>query len=706
MDNILNAAQLSVLIKFLTDTKGIDDAAAKLTTFQGAAQEAGKIAATAFAAAGAAFIAFTAYSVKAAANWDEFTKNIQGNTGMTNAELDTMKQSVMALGSQSGESLNDLANGFMHIYDEGYSAADSTKILQAAMEGALVTGSNVTDVAKSLSLIMTDFGANANQAGDYMAKLQTIAQHGNLTLQDLSTNFSILAGVAHGVGISLNDVGAAYDNVTQTTGDASEAQTQVKELILSLSAPTSATKKEIDALSGGMGGLSSASKVTASSLELANNKLTIAKDKLAALSPSVKDYKDKLLSAQDSVLSTTASLDKLNSKASAGTKVMAEAGAKGIDLAYDFSAAGLKAKGFGGVMDDVAKATNGNISELKALFPNVRAFEGALTILSDKGKSYRDELKHIQDANGETLKKEYTDRLNDFNTAWARVKTNVQIVAIAYGDVLLPAFTSVVNYIASAIVPAAKTLSDWWKEHQKQIMAVANVIWNNLIVAFQFIWFTIQLAFIPVLKQLQQLWQDHHHAIILIAEVVGVALVAAIAGAIIVIGVLIQIVIGATNAILSFGNWAKNTLFDIGKATVTFGSVWQGLGALFMDVLKVMGDGFKSWVNSLIDGFNTIIKGIDSIGKAGGKGGLNIPTIPHFAGGVTNFGGGMAMLGENGPELAYLPQGTNVYTNSQTQQIMNNDKGATIVNYNTFNTPAAPQQLLARINYSLATIRG
>ena len=38
--------------------------------------------------------------------------------------------------------------------------------------------------------------------------------------------------------------------------------------------------------------------------------------------------------------------------------------------------------------------------------------------------------------------------------------------------------------------------------------------------------------------------------------------------------------------------------------------------------------------------------------------GLNLGTIPRLATGTRDFGGGWAMLGERGPELARLPRGT------------------------------------------------
>lgn len=44
--------------------------------------------------------------------------------------------------------------------------------------------------------------------------------------------------------------------------------------------------------------------------------------------------------------------------------------------------------------------------------------------------------------------------------------------------------------------------------------------------------------------------------------------------------------------------------------------------------------------------------------------------IPQFATGVTGFGGGMAIVGERGPELVTLGRGTNVVTNENTRRIV------------------------------------
>jgi len=56
------------------------------------------------------------------------------------------------------------------------------------------------------------------------------------------------------------------------------------------------------------------------------------------------------------------------------------------------------------------------------------------------------------------------------------------------------------------------------------------------------------------------------------------------------------------------------------------------------------------------------------------------PSPPKFAGGVTNFEGGWAMVGEKGPELVTLPRGSNVITNENTEKLMGGGAPVYVVN--------------------------
>jgi hypothetical protein len=61
---------------------------------------------------------------------------------------------------------------------------------------------------------------------------------------------------------------------------------------------------------------------------------------------------------------------------------------------------------------------------------------------------------------------------------------------------------------------------------------------------------------------------------------------------------------------------------------------------------------------------NALINGLNSIAGITGKKFATIAT------GTRNFAGGLALVGEQGPEMVYLPQGSAVSTAAKTQKIM------------------------------------
>jgi hypothetical protein len=89
---------------------------------------------------------------------------------------------------------------------------------------------------------------------------------------------------------------------------------------------------------------------------------------------------------------------------------------------------------------------------------------------------------------------------------------------------------------------------------------------------------------------------------------------------------------------------------------------------------------------------NSLINGIKS--KAGGIGGAVksaiggiLPEgvrklIPGFADGVRNFSGGLAVVGERGPELVNLPKGADVFTNEESRKMTAGGGGITIETMN------------------------
>lgn len=104
-------------------------------------------------------------------------------------------------------------------------------------------------------------------------------------------------------------------------------------------------------------------------------------------------------------------------------------------------------------------------------------------------------------------------------------------------------------------------------------------------------------------------------------------------------------------------------LFD--SIFTSVGTQLEALGKLLIQSgieIKFAKDAFKKL---LADPLASIAVGIGLVAlgallkSAVGK------SVPGFAGGVTNFGGGLALVGEQGPELVSLPRGSSVIPNNQ-----------------------------------------
>lgn len=98
---------------------------------------------------------------------------------------------------------------------------------------------------------------------------------------------------------------------------------------------------------------------------------------------------------------------------------------------------------------------------------------------------------------------------------------------------------------------------------------------------------------------------------------------------------------------------------------LTWGDVWNGIKNTVFAILSAILGEVKNKINGVIGIINGMISGANSVGdKVPGY--TKINTIPNLATGIDNFRGGMARVGEQGPENVYLPPGSSVTPYSPT----------------------------------------
>lgn len=152
------------------------------------------------------------------------------------------------------------------------------------------------------------------------------------------------------------------------------------------------------------------------------------------------------------------------------------------------------------------------------------------------------------------------------------------------------------------------------------------------------------------------------------------------------LGTLVATVAGAVGAIIGwFSRLPGNIANIVGSIQAWFAQLpdrimgaISSLGGKFVNFFSSIGQGAKNAVVGAIDGIGGAVRApvnfvidkvnglINSFNKLPGP---DIPNIPRLATGTQFFKGGLAMVGENGPELVQMPRGARVMNAQETQSV-------------------------------------
>lgn len=230
---------------------------------------------------------------------------------------------------------------------------------------------------------------------------------------------------------------------------------------------------------------------------------------------------------------------------------------------------------------------------------------------------------------------------NVTNALRPAIQVMMQVINTIRG-VLTPVINAIKPVVAGAI-NAIKSAFSQGGAAFNALKAVANVVVNAIIIAINLLALHIRVSIAIIRAAI--------HAAVAVFQFFKSAVVAAI-----------NRVKAVINTLKSVVNSVKNT----------WRSAWNGM--------KSVVSGFASGVVGKIKGMFSKLKsvftnGIKAIKKKWEnfknmfKGGFNI-SLPRFAKGVKNFGGGPAVVGEHGPEIVTLPKGSSVIPNHESKKLV------------------------------------
>jgi hypothetical protein len=203
----------------------------------------------------------------------------------------------------------------------------------------------------------------------------------------------------------------------------------------------------------------------------------------------------------------------------------------------------------------------------------------------------------------------------------------VGTLAIAIGALTWPilAVIAATALIAVVIYKNWGSITAFIHKHAKAISQVIHVVWAGIKIATKIAWDLIKARVITPVQ------------------------------------VMAKVVIGIVKFIAKYWKVTWQTMKDV------FSGLWNGLVAIAKPPLNLI----IGLLNLVITAIDAVIHGFNMI-----PGVPDLPSIPHIpqlAAGTASFAGGLALVGERGPELVGLPRGSSVYSNAASRRMGGGD---------------------------------
>jgi len=125
-----------------------------------------------------------------------------------------LKEGVVSLGAETGESFETLNKGLFDLISAGVKAEDAIDTLNAATRLAIAGATDTSTAVKALTSALTAFGDEAGTAQEIAEKFFTAQKFGVTTVGELAQEFNKVAGLGKNLGLSFDEVLAAATSLT------------------------------------------------------------------------------------------------------------------------------------------------------------------------------------------------------------------------------------------------------------------------------------------------------------------------------------------------------------------------------------------------------------------------------------------------------------------------------------------------------------
>lgn len=187
-------------------------------------------------------------AVRSARGFDKSMTQIKSLVGVASDEVDRMGETAKRMAKDTGVSANDAADALFFITSAGLEGAEAMDVLEASMKAAAVGLGQTKTVADLATSALNAYGSENLSAIEATDILTASVREGKLEASELAASMGRVIPIASTMGVSFNEVGAAFASMSRTGTNASEAATQLLNILIALNKPTAESKKQLTQL--------------------------------------------------------------------------------------------------------------------------------------------------------------------------------------------------------------------------------------------------------------------------------------------------------------------------------------------------------------------------------------------------------------------------------------------------------------------------
>src|SRR5690554_5207658 len=173
------------------------------------------------------------------ADFGQEMSTVRAITGATDAQFEQLQNTARELGATTRFSASEAAAGIQFLARAGFEVDDILASIEGTLQLAQAGAMGLAEAADIASNVLTGFRLNAAETSRVVDVLALASNSSNTNVSQLGQAMSMVAPVAAGLGVSVEEASAAIGALSDAGIQSSRAGTGLRRVLSSLESPSS-----------------------------------------------------------------------------------------------------------------------------------------------------------------------------------------------------------------------------------------------------------------------------------------------------------------------------------------------------------------------------------------------------------------------------------------------------------------------------------